>query len=141
MSGVSAVPKVNWSILWCSLLGCLDFNFLPTNGLSTKPLKVKLLAGEQKATENVDPRLKRVGGGVSVQELCFDITRFYPKSWIPTNKRTPPKSWYPTGSHVFWNIWRSTEPLPASKFSASRASADRLRPSDAGFDRRPRRTC
>ena len=34
---------------------CLDvrtlINFLPTNGLSIKPLKVKLLAGEQKATE------------------------------------------------------------------------------------------
>ena len=26
-------------------------NFLPPNGFSTKPLKVKLLAGEQKATE------------------------------------------------------------------------------------------
>ena len=26
-------------------------NFLPTNGFSIKPLKVKLLAGEQKATE------------------------------------------------------------------------------------------
>ena len=31
--------------------GCWDFNLLPTNGFSIKPLKVKLLAGEQKATE------------------------------------------------------------------------------------------
>ena len=31
--------------------GCWDFNFLPTNGFSTKPLELKLLAGEQKATE------------------------------------------------------------------------------------------
>ena len=38
-------------ILWCILLGCLDFNFLPTNGSSIKPLKVELLAGEQKTTE------------------------------------------------------------------------------------------
>ena len=27
-------------------------NFLPTTGLSIRPLKVKLLAGEQKATES-----------------------------------------------------------------------------------------
>ena len=27
-----------------------DFNLLPTNGFSIKPLKVKLLAGEQKVT-------------------------------------------------------------------------------------------
>ena len=33
------------------MLGCWDFNFLPTNGFSTKPPKAKLLAGEQKATE------------------------------------------------------------------------------------------
>ena len=33
------------------LLGCWDFNFLPTNGFSIKPPKVKLLAGEQKATK------------------------------------------------------------------------------------------
>ena len=37
--------------LWCILIGCQDFNLLPTNGFSIKPLKVKLLAGEQKATE------------------------------------------------------------------------------------------
>ena len=37
-------------ISWCILLGCLDFNFLPTNGLSIKPL-VKLFAGEHQATE------------------------------------------------------------------------------------------
>ena len=33
---------------------CLDvrtFNFLPTNGFSIEPLKAKLLAGEEKATE------------------------------------------------------------------------------------------
>ena len=40
----------NTAALWCILLGCQDFNFLPTNGFSIKPLKVKLLAGEQKAT-------------------------------------------------------------------------------------------
>ena len=33
------------------LLGCWDFNFLPTNGFSIKPLKVKRFAGEQKATK------------------------------------------------------------------------------------------
>ena len=38
--------------LWRMLLGCWDFIFLPTNGFSIKPLKVKLLAGEQKATES-----------------------------------------------------------------------------------------
>ena len=37
--------------LWCILLGCSDFNFSPTSGISIKPLKVKLLAGEQKATK------------------------------------------------------------------------------------------
>ena len=37
--------------LWCMLLGGKDFNFLPTNWFSINPLKVKLLAGEQKATE------------------------------------------------------------------------------------------
>ena len=37
--------------LWRMLLGCSDSNFLPTNGFSIKPLKVELLAGEQKATE------------------------------------------------------------------------------------------
>ena len=37
--------------LCCILLGCWDFNFLPTSGFSIKPLTVKLLAGEQKATE------------------------------------------------------------------------------------------
>ena len=38
-------------LLWCMLLGCSDFKFLPTSGFSIKPLKVELLAGEQKATE------------------------------------------------------------------------------------------
>ena len=38
------------STLWCILLGGQDFNFLPTNGFSIKPLTVKLLAVEQKAT-------------------------------------------------------------------------------------------
>ena len=32
------------------LLGCYDI-FLPTNGVSIKPLKVQLFAGDQKATE------------------------------------------------------------------------------------------
>ena len=38
---------------------CLDArtNFLPTNGFSIGPLKVKLLAGEQKATELKGTRL------------------------------------------------------------------------------------
>ena len=40
--------------LWCILLGCSDFNFLPTNGFSIKPLKVKLLAGQLEATELKD---------------------------------------------------------------------------------------
>ena len=40
--------------LWCISFGCLDFSFLPTNGCSIKLLKVKLLAGEQKATECTD---------------------------------------------------------------------------------------
>ena len=35
---------------------CLDvFGFLPTNGFCIKPLKVKLSAGEQKATEKRVP--------------------------------------------------------------------------------------
>ena len=38
-------------VLWCIFLGCEDFNFLPTNGFFIQPPKVKLLAGEQKATE------------------------------------------------------------------------------------------
>ena len=33
--------------------GCWDFSFLPTSGLSIKPLRVKLLAGEQKAAEHM----------------------------------------------------------------------------------------
>ena len=33
------------------LLGCWDCNFSPTNGFPIKPLKVKLVAGQQKATE------------------------------------------------------------------------------------------
>ena len=38
--------------LWCILPRAVrTLNFLPTNGFSTKPLKVKLLAGEQKAAE------------------------------------------------------------------------------------------
>ena len=31
----------------CILLGCEDFNSLPTKGVSVKPLKVQLLAAEQ----------------------------------------------------------------------------------------------
>ena len=34
----------------------LGLNFLPTTGFSIKPLEVKLLAGEQKATENTCSR-------------------------------------------------------------------------------------
>ena len=34
------------------LLGGWDFNLLPTSGFSMKPLKVKLVAGEQKATQS-----------------------------------------------------------------------------------------
>ena len=34
---------------------------MPTNGVSTKPLKVKLLAGEQKATKFRDPSLQNNG--------------------------------------------------------------------------------
>ena len=38
--------------LWFILLGCWDFDFLPTRmGFPFKPRKVKLLAGEQKATQ------------------------------------------------------------------------------------------
>ena len=36
------------------MLGCWDLNFWPTNGFSIKPLKVKLLAGKQKATYGKD---------------------------------------------------------------------------------------
>ena len=43
-------------LLWCILLGCEDFNFLPTNGFSIQPLKVERLAGEQKATLVSAPR-------------------------------------------------------------------------------------
>ena len=35
--------------------GCWEINFLPTNGFSTKPLEVKLSAGEQKATKRSSP--------------------------------------------------------------------------------------
>ena len=47
----STISRVLPALPWRILLGCLDFNFWPTNGFSIKPLKVKLLAGEQKATE------------------------------------------------------------------------------------------
>ena len=41
---------------------CLDvFNFLPTHGVSVKPLKVRLLAGEQKATD-VPPAEPQMSG-------------------------------------------------------------------------------
>ena len=43
--------KLSMLTLWCILLGCWDFNLLPTNGLSLKKLKVELLAGVPKATE------------------------------------------------------------------------------------------
>ena len=35
------------------MLGCSDLIFLPTNGLSIKPLKVNFFAGEQNATESM----------------------------------------------------------------------------------------
>ena len=53
---VQASSILSWTsgvVLWCILLGCWDLNFLLTNGLSIKPPKVKLLAGEQKASECV----------------------------------------------------------------------------------------
>ena len=30
---------------WCVLLGCQDFNFLPTDGFSINPIEVKLFCG------------------------------------------------------------------------------------------------
>ena len=42
----------NTFFYWCILpRDVRTLTCLPTNGFSTKPLKVKLLAGEQKATE------------------------------------------------------------------------------------------
>ena len=49
--GSSAGRNMHNYNLWCILPGSWDFNFLPTNGFSIKPLTVKLLAGEQNATE------------------------------------------------------------------------------------------
>ena len=53
--------------------GCLDFNFLPINGFAIKPLKVKLLAGEQKATENLFCSGKRFGGAL----VTCGVHRFF----------------------------------------------------------------
>ena len=49
----SRATKLYIYILWRILLGCWDFNFLATNGFSIKPLKVKLLAGEQTSQPSV----------------------------------------------------------------------------------------
>ena len=43
---------------------------MPTNGFSVKPLKVKLLAGGQKATESRDR--PRMGLPLRVSEACRD---------------------------------------------------------------------
>ena len=55
---ISAFPQTSppeEQLIWRILLGCSDSNFLPTNGCSIKPLKVKLLAGELKATKTRSP--------------------------------------------------------------------------------------
>ena len=50
--GVASIPSHNEYFGACCQ-GMLGLNnFLPTSGFSTKPLKVKLLAGEQKATQS-----------------------------------------------------------------------------------------
>ena len=51
--------------------GCEDFNFSPTNGFSIKPLKVKLLAGEQKATKF---RFRHYQGSFVGSDLCLSHT-------------------------------------------------------------------
>ena len=53
-----ALCLTSGTLLCCILLACWDFTFLPTNGFSIKPLRVKLLAGEQKATETCQVCLK-----------------------------------------------------------------------------------
>ena len=62
--------------LWCILLGCWDVNLLPTNGFPLKPLKVKLLAGEQ----SLQPR----NGGLP---CGFPLTT--PKQGYPQKKTDP----------------------------------------------------
>ena len=47
--GAGVIPHHQSFVAFCL---DVDFRFLPTNGFSIKPLKVKPLAGEQKATEN-----------------------------------------------------------------------------------------
>ena len=59
-------------ILCCMLLGCY-FNFLPTNGFSIKPLKVKLFA-KQNATEDFDvscARATTVDLVAALGDACF----------------------------------------------------------------------
>ena len=78
------------------LLGCQDFNFLPTNGFSMTPLKVKLLAGEQKATE-----LQRslCGGG------CLAQFRFETQAALIREDLVPGG---PGGqSHGSWDVLRA----------------------------------
>ena len=57
-------------------------NFLPTYGFSTKPLKVKLLAGEQKATEILsrDPNLFRKPSDAQTKRIRFLTRRMVEKN-------------------------------------------------------------
>ena len=57
-------------LLWCILLGCWDFNPLPTNGFSIKPLNVKLLAGSRK-----QPRLVTSNGAPGLG--CLDAATWF----------------------------------------------------------------
>ena len=50
---VNKKPVCEEYCLWCILPSNVRTNFLPTHGFSIKPLNVKLLAGEQKATESL----------------------------------------------------------------------------------------
>ena len=58
--------------------GCSDFNFLPTNGFSLKPQKVKLLAGEQKATEVLFTVLDSVG----IRTVVFKLMKEVAHRWL-----------------------------------------------------------
>ena len=52
----------------------LGLYFFPTNGFSIKPLKVKLLAGEQKATEHDGLHLGQLSPSTAMQlalAMCF----------------------------------------------------------------------
>ena len=55
--------------------GCQDFNLLPTRGFSIKQLKVRLLAGDQKATDlklGVHEENEVVTAGVQHKQLAGD---------------------------------------------------------------------